>query len=255
MTESMLWWHLLKPHALLRYVPRHSAAELDELEERVRAAGRVRDPVRLVLNSETGEREIVDGLGRWEVGKRTRIEPRFEDLGRDDEVDVAAVILDYGTRRSISAEQKVQVFLDLNEQSERWKCDHEAASAAANAARSESARTQPREAGGLFGAKAAGPVSEETRPVHRERERIASLTGTSPATVSRVLARRKGTHPEPPTWKNLSRALSTATRSLESASLLSRELRASEIADEVDALGDRARLVEARVEAEFAGKR
>lgn len=250
---SIPWWHLLKPHPLLRYVPRHSAQELDELEKRVRAAGTIRDPIRLVSNNRTGEKEIIDGMGRWEAGRRTHIEPQFEDLGCEDEVDVAAIILDYATRRSISAEQKVQMYMDLNEHSEAWNREREEATVRANLARAERAKVQHRGARGQFAGKLAGEVTDDTRPANRERDRIASLTGTSPATVSRVLARRRGARTERPTWKTLRHVLGTTMKSLESACKFSRELHVSEIANELELLRERARQVKAKVEAEFAG--
>lgn len=254
-TESMPWWHDLKPHRLLQYVPRHTAEELDDLEKRVRAAGKIRDPIRLVFNGQTGEREIVDGLGRWEVGKRTGIEPWFEDLGLEDDVDVAALILDYGTRRNISAEQKVQMYLDLREHSEQWKRDRDEAQARANAARSERAKAQPREEGGHFGANPAGAVSGETRPANRQRNRIAEATGTSPATVARVLARRRGASKQRPKWTVLRDLLSAAMKSLESAAALATALNGSGIADELEKLKVQAHLLSAKVEAEIAQKR
>jgi hypothetical protein len=251
----MAWWHDLKPHPLLEHVPRHTAEELEDLERRVRVAGRIRDPIRLVFDGHTGEREIVDGLGRWEVGKRTGIEPQFEELGSEEEVDVAAVILDYGTRRNISAEQKVRMYMDLHDHSEHWKRGHEQSQTRANAARSESARAQPRAEGGHFAGKPPGAVSGETRPVHRERDRIAEATGTSAATVARVLASRRGASKQKPSWKRLRRRLDAAMRSLGAAAELASDLHAGALSDELVKLEDRARLVSADLEAVLAPKR
>jgi hypothetical protein len=251
----MTWWHHLRPHPLLKYVPRHTPEELDELEKRVRATGRVRDPIRLVVSSRTGEREIVDGLGRWEVAKRADIEPEFEDLGAAEEVDVAAVILDYGTRRYVSGAQKVQMYLDLHERSEQWQRDRGQTQARANAARSEKAKAQGRTEDGHFGAKPAGAVSVETRPGRRERDRIAAATGTSAATVSRVLASRRGAVKQTPSWKRLHDLLNTATKSLRAASALAAQLNASEMAQEIDKVSDQAHLVSAKLEVEPAGER
>ncbi len=251
----MTWWHDLKPHRLVEHVPRHTAEELDELEKRVRAAGRIREPIRLVSNRQTGKREIVDGLGRWEVAKRSGIEPQFDDLGSEDDVDVAAVILDYATRRNITAEKKVQMFLDLCEHSDRWKRDREEAQTRATFARCERAKAQPRSEGGHFRAGPPGAVSPETRPVGRARDLIAAATGTSPATVSRVLASRKGASKERPAEERLSDLLSAAERSLASAAALAIDLNASETAIELEKLKDEAHLVGAKVAAELAQKR
>jgi hypothetical protein len=249
------WWHHLKPHPLLKYVPRHTAEELDELEKRVRVAGRVRDPIRLVVSSRTGEREIVDGLGRWEAGKRADIEPDFEDLGPEEDIDVAAVILNYGTRRNVSAAQKVQMYLDLQDRSGQWQRDREQTQAHANAARSEKAKAQGRTEDGYFGGKPAGAVSVETRPGYRERDRIAAATGTSAATVSRVLASRRGAVKQTPSWKRLHDLLNTATKSLRAASALATQLNASDMAQEIDKVKDHAHLVSAKLEVESAAKR
>lgn len=249
--NSIPWWHQLKPHRLLQYVPRHTAEELNELEKRVRAAGRVREPIRLV-STQTGERQIVDGLGRWEVSIRSGIEPEFEDLGREEEVDVAAAMLDYGTRRDISAGQKVQMYLDLQGHSDRWMQDRQQAAERANAARSASARAQRRECAGHFGAMPAGAVSRETRTATRERDRIAQATGTSPATVSRVLATRRDESAPRPKWRKLRSALKAAMKSIESASELAAEMNKSEVADELHKLMEHAHLVTANLEAEFA---
>ena len=249
----MSWWHDLKPHPLLTYVPRHTGEELDELERRVRATGRVREPIRLVLRSATGEREIVDGLGRWEVGKRTNIEPAFEDLGDEEAVDVAAVILDFATRRNLPAESKVQVYLDLHERSEAWKQDRELAEARANAGRSDRARSQPRGEGGQFGTLPPGAVPERIRPVHRQRDRIAAATGTSPATVARVLSRRKGREPKQPTGRALCHLLSTVVKTLASAATLAVQLDAAEIAERIERLAAQAHEVSAMAEAAFTG--
>jgi hypothetical protein len=249
----MTWWHDLKPHPLLVYVPRHTSEELDDLEKRVRAAGRVRDPIRLVSSRQTGERVIVDGLGRWEVGKRTNIEPRFEDLGPEEDIDVAGVILDYGTRRNLSAEKKVRMYLDLHERSERWQQERDQAQTRANVARSEKAKAQPRGEGGHFGAQPSGAVSDETRPVHRQRDRIAAATGTSASTVSRVLASRSGAGGRRPSWRRLHGLLGTAITSLGSAADLAADLGAPAVADEIDKLRDETRLVSAKVGAEPGG--
>jgi hypothetical protein len=239
----------------MKFVARHTAEELGELEKRVQAAGRVREPIRLVFDTQTGEREIIDGLGRWEVARRTNIEPKFEDVGADDDVDVAAVILDFATRRNISAEQKVEMYLELYERSRQWMRDQAQARARASAARSEKAQAQPRAEDGHFGAKPAGAVSGETRPVTRERDRIAAATGTSPSTVSRVLATRKGARRQTSPGRKLCDLMRAAVKSLASAAELANTLNASEIADELQRARDQAHDIGAKVDAMLAATR
>jgi hypothetical protein len=227
---------------------------LDELEKRIQAAGEVRDPIRVVVNPPTGEMVIVDGLGRWEIAKRTHIEPRFENLGVASDVDVAAVILDYATRRNLSAEQKVRLYLDLQEHSDQWRQDREQARESANASRSESAKLQPRGEAGHFETRSAGTVSHDTIPVRRQRDRIAAATGTSPATVARVLATRSGHSKQSTCEVTLRRLLSTAIKALASAAILAAKLNAGEIAKHLEELTAQAGRVHAAVDGQVGGR-
>lgn len=164
------------------------------------------------------EGKILDGRNRYRAAGVAGVEPVLREWLTGDPWDF--VWRENAIRRHLEPSQKTAIAIEFLRGSDAWKAERERAKVAANEARAEASRLAMI---GNSNASKTSPVSSDTGPVSasrlpivpampkppetprevlsnpathtrelahtiRERDKIAALVGTSPATVSRVLA-------------------------------------------------------------------
>jgi N6-adenosine-specific RNA methylase IME4 len=132
--------------------------------------------------------KILDGRNRARACEALGIEPQAEHFGGDP----WAFVWDLNaTRRDLTADQRYQIWLRVSAKSDEYLAAKRAIEDAANRARSEAAKAQPRSEDGtrLAASQVVGqvaPLPHEPPPApHKDRAAKAKLSKTSPDTVKR----------------------------------------------------------------------
>ncbi len=177
----------LRAHPAAELFPLMGEDRLGQLAQSIREHGQ-RSPIVLC------EGLVLDGRNRWLACQRAGVAPRTIEW--DGVGSPWRFVWDQnGQRRDLPADQRVAIRYKVKQADQAWEAEHARRRDAANRARSEAAKGQPRAIkpdgrGGFSGAE-SGETAPETRVakgVERQRDCLAAETSTSPATAGRVLA-------------------------------------------------------------------
>lgn len=164
-------------HEASELFPMMGKTEFEELKTDIQMNG-------LLLPITLADGKILDGRNRFKACSDLGIDPKFERLS--DDIDPFCYVWSLNAeRRHLPPGQKATIFVYKKEKSEEWQMSQLRKREAANRARSEATKAQPRSEKGLFGS--TGPVSRDTTP-ERSRDEISQEARVSPATVARAQA-------------------------------------------------------------------
>jgi len=156
---------------------------LVELAEDIKANG-----LRLQITLHEGK--ILDGRNRYRACILAGVSPTFLNYGGGDPYLYVWSL--NGQRRDLTADQRYLIWKAVNEQSEAWQQQKQAIQDAANKARSEAAKVQPRKEDGTLGKKLNEPVFPQPvgTPVRKDKNITviakAAASKTNRGTVERM---------------------------------------------------------------------